>query len=748
MFKRRILSSTLDLIIGSIIIFLIVCYFFNILKWLPPVLYIVLWGIYLFVADLLGGRTFGKSICKLNVVSKKQSQSPYKQLFFRDFILKFGVFTLIPFIILFFGVHLELFLCLIIVFSVQIFINLIYFLFKKELIWDTISQTKTIKYIHDPSIKKLRFLRETGAFLIDFSLIVVCSTISYFVYMRFEYIPYYLVFLIVAILYSHITLFIFKNTIGNQLFRINFQFSKDKNYYKTIIIKESIKWFPVIIILSLLKILHYENNFINIVFILGLYFFLHIMSKLATRRSWSDWIINIRKVDIEIPKTKRMILSFLIFIFFVTSFLLLQNWNNNYPSKINFLGFRFYTYNVHYPNNQNLKNKVAYIENINTTPKEYIFDLFKKYDMVVLCETYHPEMTQWDFIYDVVTDPRFINNVGHLFTEYGASNYQDTVNKYLTTHFQNNTLLEMATTDLLRHEGQWMFWSNYNFFNFLKKVNQKNNSLPDSLRIREYFSDVDTYDKSIENKEEYAKINVIHRDSCMASTITKTFKTIQKDSTRKKCLVIMNYRHAFNDTKTYKNKRNYVHYYNTTSYLFHYFKCQVANVFINNISIGENGIVFIPSPIQNSSWDKAFEMVKNKPVGFDFNNSPFGTDVCDIYFNWGKRTTDTYQDIFTGMVFLNPTTSFWFKEGNLPYIMDNFETEYTRRLLVSGEDTTNLATQIKQIKSKKMKTSYLYENPFLLLSANFPISIYLFAIFFGFIALILSLIKKNKYSNF
>jgi hypothetical protein len=234
----------------------------------------------------------------------------------------------------------------------------------------------------------------------------------------------------------------------------------------------------------------------------------------------------------------------------------------------------------------------------------------------------------------------------------------------------------------------------------------------------------------------------------MASTITKMFKTIQKDSTRKKCLVIMNYRHAFNDTKIYKNTRNYVHYYNTTSYLFHYFKDQVANVFINNISPGENGIAIIPSPIQKSSWDKAFEMVKNKPVGFNFNNSPFGTDFCDIYFNWGKRTKDTYQDIFTGMVFLNPTSNFWFKNGTLPYIMDNFETEYTRRLLVSGEDTTNLATQIKQIKAKKMKTSYLSEDTFLLLSANFPISIYLFAIFSGFIALIFSLIKKNKYPNF
>jgi len=746
MFKKRALSSILDLLIGGIMIISIVFYFFFVLKWVPPWLYVVLWGIYLFIADLLKGRTPGKSIGKLKIVSQKETRTSFKQLLLRDIILKFGAFTLIPFIILFYGVHLDQFLCLIIIFSAQILINLLYVLIKKEFIWDTLSNTKTINYINNSSKKSPGFLRETGAFLIDFSLVAVFSTISYFIYIRYEYIPYYIVFLIVAILYSSISNFFVKNSIGNILFGITFQLPKFKNRYQTIVIRELVKWIPVIVLLFMLHFFHYENNFLNNVFILGLFFFIHIMSKLATGKSWWNLIANIREVDLEMAKSKKMILSISIFLFFVTSFLLLQNWNNNNPSKVKFFGFRFYTYNIHYPKNQNLKNKVAYIENVNTTPKEYIFDLFKKYDMVVLCEAHHPEMTQWDFIYDVVSDPRFSKNVGHLFTEYGASNYQDSINKYLTTHFRNDTLLEKTTTDLLRHEGQWMFWNNYNIFNFLKKLNLFNNTLPDSLKIREYFTDIDTYNKSIKNKNDYAKIKVINRDSCMASTITKTFKTIQKDSTRKKCLVIMNYRHAFNDSKNYKSKRNYVHYYNTTSYLFHYFKSQVANVFINNISNGENGIVFIPSPIQNSSWDKAFELCDNKPVGFNFKDSPFGSDICDIYFNWGKRTKDTYQDIFTGMVFLNPTANFWYKSGTLPYIMDNFETEYTRRLLVSGEDTTNLATQIKQIKAEKMKISYLSEDPFLLLSANFSISIYLFAIFSGFIALILLLIIKKEKS--
>lgn len=746
MFKKRALSSLLDLLIGGIMIYLIASYFVFIISWMHPLFYITAWGIYLFFSDLFGGRTLGKSICKLEVVPKSKNKLTFSRIIYRDMVWKYGAFTLIPFIILFYGIGLDKFLSLLIVFGFQILINGVYLFIRKEMIWDTISQTSTITSNNVKSQNEPKFIQKTCAIIVDLCIIILISTISYLGYMKFEYISYYVVFLIIAILYTTITTIVFKSTLGSILFGIKLQFPKGKNQYLMILIRELVKWGPAILGFLILHFLHYENSLFNIIFILLLYLISHLISKLATGKPWWNLAFGIYKIPIITPKRRKIIYSISILFFFLFSYVIALNLNNKYPAKTKYLGFNFYTYNVHYPQNENVKKKLAFINNINTTPKEYILKLFQKNDIVVLSERYHPEMTQWDFIYDLVSDPWFIQNVGHLFTEYGASNYQDTVNKYLTIHFQNDTLLEMATTDLLRHEGQWMFWNNYNIFNFFKKVNKLNNTLPDSLKIREYFTDIDTYNKSIKNKNDYAKIKVIHRDSCMASTITKTFKTIQKDSTRKKCLVIMNYRHAFNDTKNYKNKRNYVHYYNTTSYLFHYFKGQVANVFINNISIGENGIVFIPSPIQNSSWDKVFELCDNKPVGFDFKDSPFGSDICDIYFNWGKRTKDTYQDIFTGMFFLNPTAAFWYKSGNLPYLMDNFETEYTRRLLVSGEDTTNLAIQIKQIRAQKIETSYLSEDPFLLLSANFPISIYLFAIFSGFIALILSLIIKKEKS--
>ncbi len=751
MLKKRALSSILDLLIGGIIIYLIASYLVFIISWMHPLFYICAWGIYLFFSDLVGGRTIGKSICKLNVVSKKETKSSFIQLLFRDIILKYGFFTFIPFIILFYGIGLDKFLCLLIVFSFQILTNGIYLLIKNELIWDTFSQTSIITSVYLKSSNEPKFFKKVCAMIVDLSIIIIISTISYLGYMKFEYISYYIVFLIIAILYSTITTIVFKTTIGNILFGIKFLFPKEKNQYLIILIREFVKWFPAIIGFIILYVLHYENSLFNIIFILLLYFTSHLISKLATGKPWWNLISGINKINSEVPIRSKIIYSISIFLFFIFSYIIASNLNNNYPSKVKFSGFNFYTYNVHYPQNQNVRNKIAFIKNINTTPKDYIFQLFKKNDIVVLCERYHPEMTQWDFIYDVVSDPWFIKNVGHVFTEYGASNYQDTVDKYFTTHFQNDTLLEMATTDLLRHEGQTMFWVNYNIFNYFKKINQLNNQLPDSLKIRQYFTDVDKYDKNIKNNNDFLKISDIHRDSCIAFTIKKKFEAIQRDSLRKKCLIILNYRHAFNNTTTYVKKKSYVYYKNATSYLFHYFPNQTANVLINTLSPGENGISLLSFylNIQNGSWDKSFYLNNNKPIGFDFKDSPFGVDKFDMILNSGKRTKSTYQDIFTGMVFINPLDSFWSKTGTLPYLTYNFKEEYSRRISIMGENGDKINQIFDKINNWVTYSYHLNQSTKRLFIQNFPISCFILFFYIGLLFVIIvffySIFQKLKH---
>lgn len=56
-------------------------------------------------------------------------------------------------------------------------------------------------------------------------------------------------------------------------------------------------------------------------------------------------------------------------------------------------------------------------------PKEYIFKLFEKSDIVVLGERDHRDTVQYDLIHDILADPRFAEQVGHVYTEIGSYIY-------------------------------------------------------------------------------------------------------------------------------------------------------------------------------------------------------------------------------------------------------------------------------------------------------------------------------------
>ena len=72
--------------------------------------------------------------------------------------------------------------------------------------------------------------------------------------------------------------------------------------------------------------------------------------------------------------------------------------------------------------------------------KEYILSLFEKYDIVILCERDHREITQYDLILDVISDKRFRSEVGNIYTEIGNFQRNDILNEFLC----NDALSERA----------------------------------------------------------------------------------------------------------------------------------------------------------------------------------------------------------------------------------------------------------------------------------------------------------------
>jgi len=144
---------------------------------------------------------------------------------------------------------------------------------------------------------------------------------------------------------------------------------------------------------------------------------------------------------------------------------------------------RYYPYNVHLASDKDIKEKVEFINNTDKSAKDYVIELFDTYDVVILGERLHLENTQWDLIYDIVSDERFYSKVGNIFTELGSVDYQYLADEYMAKTYSSEVELDKATTKLVYVADG--FTEKINYFNFFKKLYKLNLTLPDSLKIRE-----------------------------------------------------------------------------------------------------------------------------------------------------------------------------------------------------------------------------------------------------------------------
>lgn len=318
---------------------------------------------------------------------------------------------------------------------------------------------------------------------------------------------------------------------------------------------------------------------------------------------------------------------------------------------------------------------VTFLKTQNKPAKDYILDLFEKNDLVILCERYHSENTQYELITDVISDPRFIKNVGNVFFESGMRTINPELNDF--THSENLTKneVEEKLIALQRKSDYFPLWEMYNFYYQNKQIYTINQSLPENEKINIYATDVAIQQDSVNANqlETFWNGDVENRDKLMAQYIIDTFEQIKNsDTKRKKALVIMNYRHAYNKNFELTNGEMI---YNVGAFLFEKYPKTTANVLINSIII------------QDGKWDAAFEVVKKDNLGFDFKNSPFGEDHFDLWFY--TKHNDTYQDFFTGFVYYKSPKDFKLITGVDELIDSSFIQTYKKRVKLwqqVGED--------------------------------------------------------------
>jgi hypothetical protein len=224
-------------------------------------------------------------------------------------------------------------------------------------------------------------------------------------------------------------------------------------------------------------------------------------------------------------------------------------------------------------------------------------------------------------------------------------------------------------------------WNRYSYFTFLRNIFLLNKSLTQSQKINLYLCDREFAWEKIHNREDWNQAINNDRDSTMAKNISYHYEKI-KNSSRKKMLVILNNAHAVTNLKwqdyfiRISQKRAGQHL------AAKYRRERIASICINCLRTNEHNEDIL---LQDGYWDAAFSITNKYDLGFDFKNSPFGSDTFD--YTSGKNNDQfRYEDIFTGFVFYLPTTKHQLSLGVPGLISPSFRDEFLRRCKICYGD--------------------------------------------------------------
>ena len=321
---------------------------------------------------------------------------------------------------------------------------------------------------------------------------------------------------------------------------------------------------------------------------------------------------------------------------------------------------------------------VNFLQSQNQSAREYILNLFKTHDIVVICERDHREITQYDLLLDVIRDRHFISEVGNVFTELGVSNLNPDLNSFLHTKGLSEKEQQKQILSFHRNMDPTFLWEKYSYTYLLQSLYNLNNQLPLKDAINLYPSNIplDWGKVDSTNYKQTVLPLLRSRDSIIAAQIIKQFDKIRfSSSAHKKALVIMNFRHAFNKDFTVKGGQKIN---NVTEYLFQHYGDRVANVYLYGLAFDENENQLL---LQEGKWDAAFKATGNKSIGFDFVGTPFGKDSFDL---WPIPNSYSYQNVFTGLVFYNPIEDQKLVTGVPGFLDSSFVDEFFRRYQVCG----------------------------------------------------------------
>ena len=334
------------------------------------------------------------------------------------------------------------------------------------------------------------------------------------------------------------------------------------------------------------------------------------------------------------------------------------------------------------PSVASVKALHEYADKNGVSPKDYVFKLFDKSDIVVLGERDHRDSIQYNFILDLLADPRFAERVGHVYTEVGGINMTEDVNRLLQGSYSSeNEFMDSLYTYYRKGECFYPLWEKYNRIKFLKglyKINKES-----SRKIHLGLTDISFSWDSIHTVDDYkafwTSLNKTNRDSILSANFASMYKCQLPVKGTRKALVITSQPHAISYSGYFKPwKRDYgtQGWWMKKTFGEDRVKIVVINWFDYVLFDGQN------YPMTgNGTWDAAFERRECRPFGIDLKDNPYG-ETNYIGDAGGGPTfikNCKWQDVADGLIYDAPLYDHVAAIGINGIISKEFEPEIRRR---------------------------------------------------------------------
>lgn len=335
------------------------------------------------------------------------------------------------------------------------------------------------------------------------------------------------------------------------------------------------------------------------------------------------------------------------------------------------------------PSVASVKALHEYADKNGISPKDYIFKLFEKSDIVVLGERDHRDSIQYNFILDLLADSRFAERVGHVYTEVGGINLTEDVNRLLNvTYATEGDFMDSLYTYYRKGECFYPLWEKYNRIKFLKGLYNINKKT--SRKIHLGLTDINFSWDSIHTVDDYKafwkSLNKTNRDSLLCANFASMYERQPFVNGTRKALVITSQPHAISYSSYYKRRKcdyGTQGWWMKKTFGEDRVKIVALNWFDYRIFNGQN------YPMTgNGAWDAAFERMACRPFGIDLQDNPYGATAFNGEAGGSSRLIKgmRWQDVADGLIYDAPLYDHVAAIGIKGIISKEFEPEIRRRV--------------------------------------------------------------------